>query len=45
MLSAPGGGQPIEVQTGDTIPGYGRVLGVVQQGSSWIVQTQSGNIQ
>lgn len=45
MLSAPGGGQPIEVQTGDTIPGYGKVLGVVQQGASWIVQTQSGNIQ
>jgi hypothetical protein len=45
MLSAPGGGQPIEVQTGDTIPGYGKVLGVVQQGASWVVQTQSGNIQ
>ena len=45
MLSAPGGGQPIEVQTGDTIPGYGKVLGVVQQGASWIVQTQSGNIE
>lgn len=45
MLSAPGGGQPIEVQTGDSIPGYGKVLGVIQQGASWIVQTQSGNIE
>ena len=45
MLSAQGGGQPIEVQTGDTIPGYGKVLGVIQQGASWVVQTQSGDIQ
>ena len=45
MLSATGGGQPIEVQTGDTIPGYGKVLGVIQQGASWVVQTQSGDIQ
>ncbi len=46
MLSAAGGdGSPLEVQTGDIIPGYGRVLGVVQQGDSWVVQTQSGNIE
>jgi hypothetical protein len=46
MLSAVGGdGSPLEVQTGDIIPGYGKVLGVVQQGDSWIVQTQSGNIE
>jgi hypothetical protein len=40
-----GSGSPLEVQTGDIIPGYGRVLGVVQQGDAWVVQTQSGNIQ
>jgi hypothetical protein len=46
MLSAVGGnGSPLEVQTGDIIPGYGKVLGVVQQGDSWVVQTQSGNIE
>lgn len=46
MLSVVGGdGSPLEVQVGDTIPGYGKVLGVVQQGDSWVVQTQSGNIQ
>jgi hypothetical protein len=46
MLAPIGGsGSPLEVQTGDIIPGYGRVLGVVQQGDAWVVQTQSGNIQ
>jgi hypothetical protein len=45
MLSVVGGsGAPLEVQTGDTIPGWGRVLAVVQQGDSWVVQTSSGNI-
>jgi hypothetical protein len=46
MLSVVGGdGSPLEVQVGDIIPGYGKVLGVVQQGDSWVVQTQSGNIE
>jgi hypothetical protein len=45
MLSVVGGGGSIEVQTGDVIPGYGKVLGVVQQGNSWVVKTASGNIQ
>lgn len=46
MLSAVGGdGSPLEVQTGDIIPGYGKVLGVVQEGDSWVVQTQGGNIE
>jgi hypothetical protein len=46
MLSVVGGdGSPLEVQVGDIIPGYGKVLAVVQQGDSWIVQTQSGNIE
>jgi hypothetical protein len=46
MLAVVGGnGVPLEVQTGDTIPGYGKVLAVIQQGDSWVVQTQSGNIE
>jgi hypothetical protein len=46
MLSAvDGSSPPLEVETGSTIAGYGKVLGVVQQGDSWIVQTQSGNIE
>ena len=46
MLSVVGGnGPPLEVQAGDYISGYGKVLAVVQQGDSWVVQTQSGNIQ
>ena len=46
MLSVVGGnGSPLEVQAGDYISGYGKVLAVVQQGDSWVVQTQSGNIQ
>ncbi|GLR66579.1 hypothetical protein GCM10010909_12590 [Acidocella aquatica] len=46
MLSVVGGdGSPLVVQVGNIIPGYGKVLGVVQQGDSWVVQTQSGNIE
>ena len=46
MLSVIGGdGSPVEVETGDIIPGYGKVLGVVQQGNAWVVETASGNIE
>jgi hypothetical protein len=46
MLSVIGGdGSPVEVETGDVIPGYGKVLGVVQQGNAWVVETASGNIE
>ena len=46
MLSVIGGdGSPMEVQTGDIIQGYGKVLGVVQQGNAWVVETASGNIE
>ena len=40
-----GAGAQLEVQVGDTIPGYGRVLSVEQQGTNWVVQTEHGTIQ
>jgi hypothetical protein len=40
-----GDGSEIEVQVGDTIPGYGHVLSVSQQGTDWVVQTDSGLIK
>ena len=40
-----GDGAQIQVQVGDTIPGYGRVLSVTQRGTNWIVQTDHGLIQ
>ena len=40
-----GDGSQIEVQVGDTLPGYGHVLSVMQQGTSWVVKTDSGLIQ
>lgn len=40
-----GDGAQLQVQVGDTIPGYGRVLSVQQQGTNWVVQTQNGAIQ
>jgi hypothetical protein len=40
-----GDGSEIEVQVGDTIPGYGHVLSVSQQGTNWVVKTDSGLIQ
>ena len=33
------------VQVGDTIPGYGRVLSVEQQGTNWVVRTEHGTIR
>ena len=33
-----GDGAQLQVQVGDTIPGYGRVLSVQQQGTNWVVQ-------
>jgi hypothetical protein len=40
-----GDGAQIQVQVGDTIPGYGHVLSVTQRGTNWIVQTDHGLIQ
>jgi hypothetical protein len=40
-----GDGAQLEVQVGDTIPGYGHVLSVTQQGTNWVVKTDSGLIQ
>jgi hypothetical protein len=40
-----GDGAQIEVQVGDTIPGYGHVIAVTQQGTNWVVKTDNGLIQ
>jgi hypothetical protein len=40
-----GDGAQQEVQVGDVLPGYGRVLSVSQQGTSWVVKTEHGTIQ
>ena len=40
-----GDGAQLEVQVGDTLPGYGRVLSVSQQGTAWLVKTEHGTIQ
>jgi hypothetical protein len=40
-----GDGAQLQVQVGDTIPGYGRVLSVKQQGTNWVVQTEHETIR
>ena len=40
-----GDGAQIEVQVGDTIPGYGHVISVTQRGTNWVVKTDNGLIQ
>ncbi len=40
-----GEGAQLEVQVGDTIPGYGRVVSVSQQGTAWVVTTEHGTIR
>jgi hypothetical protein len=40
-----GDGAQLQVQVGDTIPGYGRVKSVSQRGTAWLVATESGTIQ
>jgi hypothetical protein len=40
-----GEGAQIQVQVGDTIPGYGHVLSVSQRGNNWVVKTDNGLIQ
>ncbi len=40
-----GDGSEIEVQVGDTIPGYGHVLSVSQEGTDWVVKTDTGLIK
>lgn len=40
-----GPGAQLEVQVGDSIPGYGRVLSVAQQGTNWVVKTEHGTIR
>ena len=40
-----GGGTPLQVQVGEQVPGYGRVIAIQQQGASWVVATERGPIQ
>ena len=37
-------GAQLQVALGDTVPGYGRVKAVVQQGTTWVVKTERGTI-
>ena len=37
-----GDGAQIQVALGDQVPGYGRVIGIQQHGSLWVVQTDKG---
>jgi len=38
-------GASLQIAVGDEIPGYGRVQGIVQEGSTWIVRAERGSIQ
>lgn len=44
MLSV-AGGAPLEIAVGDDVPGVGHVKAIVQNGTSWQVQTDHGVIQ
>lgn len=44
MLSV-AGSAPLEIAIGDEVPGVGRVKAIVQNGTSWEVQTDHGTIQ
>lgn len=38
-------GQPVRVQPGSTLDGWGAVTAITQSGSSWVVHTEHGNIR
>jgi len=40
-----GEGAQLQVAVGDTVPGYGKVTGISQHGTSWLVQTDHGAIR
>jgi len=40
-----GTGAQIQVQVGDTLPGYGRVESIAQHGTAWVVTTENGTIE
>ncbi|MGH7122152.1 MAG: hypothetical protein ACREFP_24680 [Acetobacteraceae bacterium] len=40
-----GEGAQLQVQIGDTVPGYGRVISVAQHGTAWVVTTEHGTIR
>jgi hypothetical protein len=40
-----GDGAQLQVQVGDTIPGYGQVKSIAERGTAWVVTTENGAIQ
>ena len=38
-------GVQLQVAVGDQVPGYGRITAIAQQGATWVVRTERGNIQ
>ncbi|MCR0984118.1 hypothetical protein [Roseomonas populi] len=38
-------GSQLQVAVGDDVPGYGKITAIAQQGSSWVVRAERGNIQ
>jgi hypothetical protein len=43
-LNGDDGGE-LEIALGDAVPGYGRVTGIVQRGTIWVVETDRGTIE
>lgn len=41
----PGQAAGLQVKTGETVPGIGRVVSIAQRGTAWVVQTDHGVIQ
>ena len=41
----PGQAVGLQVKTGETVPGVGRVVSIAQRGTAWVVQTDHGVIQ
>jgi hypothetical protein len=40
-----GAGSQLQVSLGDRVPGFGKIVAILQRGSTWIVQTDNGVIQ
>ena len=43
----PGGGDgaQLQVAVGDTLPGYGKIRSIAQQGTAWVVSTEHADIR